>query len=74
MVKYECDRCHKIFDGENIDEYQMPRIYAFDDEALLWIRNDLGLPKNSSIIATPTHLCKDCARKIADMMNVVVDK
>lgn len=74
MIKYECDMCHKIFDGEDIDVYNMPRIYAFSDAALIWIKNGFGMPKDSSIITTPTHLCKDCAKKIADMMDVVVDK
>ena len=61
MIKYECDMCHKIFDGEYVDEYNIPRLIDLN-----YFR--LKLAPHS------THLCIDCAKKIADMMGVVVDK
>lgn len=63
MIKYECDMCHKIFDGEDIDEYNMPRRWLSD------VSNNLF-----KTIPMETHLCKTCAREIADMMKIVVDK
>ena len=60
MIKYECDMCHKIFDDNtiDIDRYDIPQRWD-------------GV---RSVIPTTIHLCTDCAEKIADMMNVVVDK
>ena len=73
MIKYECDMCHKIFDGEDIDEYKMPRYYQYSE--IDDVFNKIGVKnQTSAIVPHHTHLCKDCAKKIAKMMDIVVDK
>ena len=73
MIKYECDMCHKIFDGEDIDEYNMPRYYQPPEIDNVF--NKMGVKNQTSVIVPRhTHLCRDCAKKIAKMMDVVVDK
>lgn len=65
MIKYECDMCHKIFDDKN-DIYvcEMPRNYQYYG----------GKSPTLKLIIGSTDICKDCAKKIADMMDIVVDK
>lgn len=85
MIKYECDMCHEIFDGEDITTYIIPYKHVkYETKQGVKIKmhgNELLEKKegeikflNCTISPLPTHLCEDCAKKIADMMDVVVDK
>lgn len=58
MIKYECDMCHEIFGCMAIRRYDIPRICDGYDH----------------IHIAPTHLCEDCARKLASMFKEYKDE
>lgn len=69
MIKYECDMCHKIFKRKGVINCKIPRIinYKTVNEKIFFTKI-----KEEEIVGTrTTHLCDECAKKIAELISTI---